>query len=47
MRKHLRDADRFRGLTLGEKVRVGCWLGVKMLADGLTAAAAVVAKLRS
>jgi uncharacterized membrane protein YbaN (DUF454 family) len=45
MGKHLNNADRFRNLSLPEKVQVGGWLSVKMLVDGLAYIRSFVAKL--
>jgi uncharacterized membrane protein YbaN (DUF454 family) len=45
--KHFRYADRFRNLSLADKVQVAGWLCVKMIVDGVAAVASLVTKLAS
>ena len=42
--KHLNNADRFRNLSISEKVQIAGWLCVKMLVDGLAFIGSFVTK---
>lgn len=43
--KHFRRADQLDGLTLAQKARLFGWYSLKMIGEGLTAIATVVARL--
>jgi uncharacterized membrane protein YbaN (DUF454 family) len=43
--KHLHNADRFRNLSLADKVQVAGWLCVKALVEGVASIGSFVAKL--
>jgi uncharacterized protein len=43
--RHMSNADRFRRLSLGGKVQVAGWLGLKVIVDGVATLKAALTKL--